>query len=105
VNIESIATGHFFGIEIDEILVECTEHGMSQLEIEYHRSRIHEGLGAASVEPELMRLTALVEGLVTGFGEIPERTFYSKLSFLRDIADNSTSPFSLAARQSGLVAP
>jgi hypothetical protein len=105
VNVESAATGHFFGIEIDEILVEHSEHGMSQLEIEYHRSRIHEGLDADTIEPELMRLTALVEGLVTGFGEIPVRTFYSKLSFLRDIADNFTSPFSLSARQPDQVAP
>lgn len=95
VNVESIRTGHFFGIEIDEIVLENATACMSQLEIEYHRSRIHDGLDASSIEPEILRLTDLVRQVVTDLGERPEPTFYSKLSFLRDMVDRGSSPYGL----------
>jgi hypothetical protein len=81
VNVESTRTGHFYGIEIDEVTLENSPVRMSQLEIEYHRSRIHEGLDASFIEPELMRLTEFVRRAVSNLGERPVPTFYSKLSF------------------------
>ena len=50
VNVESARTGHFYGIEIDEIVLENAAARMSQLEIEYHGSRIHDGLHASWFE-------------------------------------------------------
>ena len=98
VNVESTRTGHFYGIEIDEVVLEDSPERMSQLEIEYHRSRIHEGLDASMIEPELMRLTELVSKAVTELGERPDATFYSKLSFLRDIVDHGGSRYDISAR-------
>ncbi|TNH29645.1 hypothetical protein FHG89_11600 [Micromonospora orduensis] len=94
VNLESSATGHFFGIEIDEVRTAGDEHVLRQAEIAYHRSRIHDGLDVATVEPELERLTNLVDSYLARNGVDRERTFYSKLSFLRDIESPSgaTSP-------------
>ncbi len=85
VNLESSATGHFFGIEIDEVRTTGDEHVLRQAEVAYHRSRIHSGLDAATIEPELERLTRLVDGYLADNHVERERTFYSKLSFLRDI--------------------
>jgi hypothetical protein len=96
VNVESTRTGHFYGIEIDEIVLENAAARMSQLEIEYHRSRIHDGLDRSSIEAELLRLTELVQQLVTDLGERPEVTFYSKLSFLRDMVEHGASPYDLS---------
>ncbi|MET8233415.1 hypothetical protein ABZS77_22375 [Micromonospora sp. NPDC005298] len=89
VNLESSATGHFFGIEIDEVRTAGDEHVLRQAEVAYHRSRIHDGLDIATVEPELERLTNLVDSYLTRNGVDHERTFYSKLSFLRDIESRS----------------
>jgi hypothetical protein len=100
VNVESIETGHFFGIEIDEVTLDDESSRLSQLEIEYHRSRVHEGLSIESIEPELMRLTALIERYLADRGEPAERTHYSKLSFLRDVVADGTSRFAMPPRRS-----
>ncbi|MEU4216677.1 hypothetical protein [Actinoplanes sp. NPDC026623] len=89
VNLESSATGHFFGIEIDEVRTAGDEHVLRQAEIAYHRSRIHVGLDIATVESELERLTNLVDSYLIRNNVDRERTFYSKLSFLRDIESRS----------------
>lgn len=93
VNVQSVSSGHFFGIEIDEIHVLDSPHAMSQLEIEYHRSVVHDGLDAATIEPELLRLTTHVRALLATWGEDAQETTYSKLSFLRDLVDHDASPF------------
>jgi len=85
VNVESSATGHFFGIEIDEVRTTGEGRLLRQAEVAYHRSRIHHGLDIATIEPELERLTGLVDNYLAGAGVDRQRSFYSKLSFLRDI--------------------
>lgn len=97
VNVESVETGHFFGIETDVVVVDGTGVSMSQLEVEYHRSRVHDGLSAEAIEPELLRLTGVVERLLGELGETPVRTYYSKLSFLRDLLTTGSSPYSTTA--------
>jgi hypothetical protein len=84
VNVESAATGHFFGIEIDEVVVPEYDAVLQQVEIEYHRSRVHEGLDPASIDTELYRLADAVGEWLAEAGVTSEKTFYSKLSFLRD---------------------
>lgn len=85
VNVESAATGHFFGIEIDEVMVPHYNSTLRQVEIEYHRSRIHEGVDASGIDEEIERLACLVELHLQNIGVAGERTFYSKLSFLRHL--------------------
>jgi hypothetical protein len=96
-NVESAETGHFFGLEIDEVTLDDAAARLSQLEVEYHRSRVHDGLAEDSIEPELMRLTLLVKGLLSELGEPAELTYYSKLSFLRDIVETGRSRFAMPA--------
>lgn len=84
VNVESAATGHFFGLETDE--VRAGGRVLRQLEIEYHRTRDAPGASARTVEPELFRLSELVEDLLAEWGVRAERGYFSKLSFLRDLA-------------------
>jgi hypothetical protein len=84
VNLESVRTGHFFGIEIDEVVTSEPKRILRQVELEYHRSRLHEGLDGSSIEAELMRLAELVESFLSQRSVRFERSHYSKLSFLRD---------------------
>jgi hypothetical protein len=84
VNVESASTGHFFGLETDE--VQAGGRVLRQLEIEYHRTRDCHGVTAATVEPELLRLSEQVEALLADWGVRAERGYFSKLSFLREIA-------------------
>ncbi|MER6291158.1 hypothetical protein [Streptomyces sviceus] len=84
VNVESAATGHFFGIEIDEVVVPEHDAVLQQVELEYHRSRVHDGLDQASIDTELYRLADTVSEWLAEAGVTSEKTFYSKLSFLRD---------------------
>jgi len=87
VNVESAGTGHFFGIEIDEVTVVGSGEVMRQVEIEYHRSWIHDGLSPDTIEPELERITGLILAFLHRRGVAAQRTYYSKLSFLRDTLD------------------
>jgi hypothetical protein len=84
VNLESAATGHFFGIEIDEVTVIGTGEVLRQVELEYHRSRVHEGLDGTTIDGEMARLADLVVAYLQRNGIVAEQTYYSKLSFLRD---------------------
>ena len=87
INLESAATGHCFGIAIDEVTVDESGQILRQAEIEYYRSRIHDGLDTSTIVPEMTRLAGLVEAYLQR-RDIPcERTFYSKLTFLRECAD------------------
>ncbi|PWJ02339.1 hypothetical protein DKG34_39025 [Streptomyces sp. NWU49] len=85
VNVESSRTGHFFGIEIDEVRVAERDAVLRQVELEYHRTRVHADMNPQLIEEELERLANLVEQFLSARGVPTERTFYSKLSFLRDI--------------------
>jgi hypothetical protein len=84
VNVESATTGHFFGLEADE--VQSGGQVMRQLEIEYHRSRACYGVHAASIEPELARLADQVDRLLRRWEIFAERGYLSKLSFLKRVA-------------------
>ncbi len=76
VNVESAQTGHFFGIEIDEVTE--SRHGtvLRQIEVEYHRSRIHDGLDGTQIDRELERLVALVQSYLDRRGVVGERNYY-----------------------------
>lgn len=85
VNVESVTTGHCFGIETDEVTVEAAGgRKLRQVEMEYLQTRRHEGMDASSIEDDLDRLTSLVEAYLARIGVAAERNLYSKLSFLRD---------------------
>lgn len=97
VNLESTATGHFFGIEVDEVAV--PEYGtvLQQVELEYYRSRIHDGMDRALIEKELYRLADETAGWLAKAGVSSEQTFYSKLSFLRDCVAGTGSSMAVPA--------
>jgi hypothetical protein len=84
VNVESAVTGHFFGLETDE--VRAGDRVLRQLEIEYHRTRACFGVTGDSIDGELFRLADLAQRLLAGRGIESERGYLSKLSFLRDVA-------------------
>ncbi|MGW1614326.1 hypothetical protein ACWCQZ_33775 [Streptomyces sp. NPDC002285] len=85
VNVQSLTTGHCFGIETDEItLSDGSGRKMRQVETEYLETRRHFGMDGSSIDTELGRLTSLVEAHLAGLGIAADRGLYSKLSFLRD---------------------
>ncbi|MEU1407139.1 hypothetical protein ABZ471_33165 [Streptomyces sp. NPDC005728] len=85
INVQSVTTGHCFGIETDEVtLSDTTGRKMRQVETEYLETRRHAGMDATSIDTELSRLTSLVEAHLARLGIAAERGLYSKLSFLRD---------------------
>ncbi|MEU6275758.1 hypothetical protein ABZ871_25595 [Streptomyces populi] len=85
VNVQSLATGHCFGIESDETTVDGPGgRTLRQVEMEYLETRWHEGMDSSSIDDELGRLTGLVEAFLAKDGIAAERNFYSKLSFLKN---------------------
>lgn len=84
VNVESAATGHFFGLEMDE--VRAGGKVLQQLEIEYHKTRACYGADASRIDSELSRLGDEAEGLLDEWGIKVKRGYLSKLSFLKEIA-------------------
>ncbi|MEV0648337.1 hypothetical protein AB0I28_24040 [Phytomonospora sp. NPDC050363] len=86
INVESAITGHLYSVELDEVVELDRGRVLRQLEVEYDYSRVHEGLSSDSIEPELFRLTNLLEQHLKELGVTGERTYHSKLSFLRDCA-------------------
>lgn len=94
VNVHSLATGHGFGIETDEVTVDAAGgRTLRQVETEYLETYRHEGLDAASIDDEMERLTRLVEAYLAKTGVAAERSHYSKLSFLRDcVAAGAPAP-------------
>ncbi|MFI7288293.1 hypothetical protein ACIBRY_16825 [Streptomyces anulatus] len=85
INIQSVATGHCFGIETDEVtLSDGTGRTMRQVETEYLDTRRHDGMDGSTIDAELSRLTTLVGAHLAGLGISAERGLYSKLSYLRD---------------------
>ncbi|KUF15855.1 hypothetical protein [Streptomyces silvensis] len=94
VNVHSLATGHGFGIETDEVTVDAAGgRKLRQVEMEYLETYRHEGLDATTIDDEMERLTRLVEAHLAKAGVASERNHYSKLSFLRDcVAAGATAP-------------
>jgi hypothetical protein len=88
INVESTRTGHAYGVEIDEVTVESDDGSrvLRQLEIEYLHSRLHEGLDPATIDSDIADLTSRIEAHLKESGTPGERTFYSKLAFLRECA-------------------
>lgn len=84
VNVESALTGHFFGLEVDE--VHAGGRVLRQLEIEYHKSRACDGVSAQSVEPELHRLSKEAGRLLSTWGVRADLGYLSKLTFLKEAA-------------------
>lgn len=86
INVQSVVTGHYFGIETDEVTVGSGTGArrLRQIEIEYLETRRHEGMDAASIDTDLELLTGLVETHTAKAGIRTRRDYYSKLSFLRD---------------------
>ncbi|MGR6924605.1 hypothetical protein ACU635_61030 [[Actinomadura] parvosata] len=84
VNVESARTGHFFGLEMDE--VRAGGRVMQQLEVEYHKTRACHGVREDTVEPELSRLADQVQSLLKAEGVMTRSGYFSKLSFLRQVA-------------------
>ncbi|MFE9782875.1 hypothetical protein ACFYPA_32615 [Streptomyces sp. NPDC005775] len=91
INVQSVITGHYFGIETDEVNVvtDSRPARLRQVEMEYLETRWHEGMDGASIDADLDRLTGLVEKHLAKAGVAAERSFYSKLSFLRDYMDGT----------------
>ncbi|MFJ9461542.1 hypothetical protein ACIRST_41545 [Kitasatospora sp. NPDC101447] len=83
VNLESAATGHLFSIEIDDVTV-AGGHKLRQAEVEYLKTRVHEGIDHALLDTELERLTGFVEEHLKDLGVRAERSLLSKLTFLRE---------------------
>jgi len=83
VNVQSTRTGHYFGLEMDEVT--AAGHTLRQLELEYHRSQLVADCDEAAVEPELMRLRDVVAGMLTERGYRYSVGYLSKLSFLKGL--------------------
>ncbi|MZD56779.1 hypothetical protein [Streptomyces sp. SID5606] len=87
INVQSVVTGHCFGIETDEVtLSDASGRKLRQVETEYLETRRHDGMDGTTIDAELSRLTGLVEEHLAGLRIAAKRDFYSKLSFLRDSA-------------------
>ncbi|MEU3660333.1 hypothetical protein AB0E77_11300 [Streptomyces sp. NPDC032940] len=84
VNVESALTGHFFGLEVDE--VRAGGRVLRQLEIEYHKSRACHGVTEDTMEPELFRLGREAGRLLGEWGVRADLGYLSKLSFLKGVA-------------------
>lgn len=91
VNLESARYGHFYGIEIDEVWVPSRNRRLHQLELEYHRTRVHADCSDRAIVEELERLTGLVQQALTEMGVAHQRYYYSKLSFLRDLVTDASA--------------
>ncbi|MEY9846404.1 hypothetical protein ABH940_003491 [Streptacidiphilus sp. BW17] len=84
-NVESCITGHYFGIEIDEVTtLEDQPRRLRQVELEYLQTRVHHGMASSTIDADLEELTAGVERHLARRDIAAERSLYSKLSFLRD---------------------
>lgn len=86
VNFESIETGHVYGVFFDHCsLLESPRVALVQCEVEYLRSRTFVRPDERAVLPELAAATQRIQEFLTKRRQPFEKTFYSKLSFLRDV--------------------
>jgi hypothetical protein len=95
VNFESIETGHVYGAFFDHCsLLEAPEVALVQCELEYLRSRTMLRPDEGAVLPELGALAERTRTFLGARRQPFHESFYSKLSFLRDVVDGT-------ARESG----
>jgi hypothetical protein len=84
VNVESLATGHYYGIFFDRCHLTAKPTAvMCQCEIEYCRSRTTHPPDEATILTEIDQVADWVENLLARHRISSERSHYSKLSFLR----------------------
>ncbi|MDW4907822.1 hypothetical protein RB628_21320 [Streptomyces sp. ADMS] len=82
---ESMRTGHVFGIFFDRCsLLAAPDVVLSQCEMEYRRSRSLLDHDEEAMLREMERIDRWLLSYLAARGLAKERTFYSKLSFLRD---------------------
>jgi hypothetical protein len=92
VNVESLATSHYYGIFYDRSQVEATHPvTLCQCEIEYCRSRSTTPPSQAEILAEIDNVADWVQDRLARQGFTTGRTYYSKLSFLRDLASGSSA--------------
>ncbi|WP_405728728.1 hypothetical protein OG885_09015 [Streptomyces sp. NBC_00028] len=85
VQCESMGTGHIYGIFLDRCsLLAAPNITLSQCELEYRRSRSVLD-DEADVVREMDRINAWLGTYLAARGWAQQHTFYSKLSFLRDV--------------------
>lgn len=85
VNLESLRTGHVFGIFFDRCtVVDNPSSVMCQCEIEYVKSRTALPPDDKRAIAELEHVVAWTQQTLAALGIDAARTFYSKLSFLED---------------------
>lgn len=81
-----MTTGAYFGIFYDRSqVVTAPRHALCQCEIEYCRTRGTHAPDDTLVLAELEHVAGLVESILESRGVTSKRTFYSKLTFLRDV--------------------
>ncbi|MEV3926959.1 hypothetical protein [Actinomadura coerulea] len=84
---ESMRTGHVLGIFIDRCsLLNAPDTVLSQCELEYRRSRNILPHDAQEVLSDMEHVDRWLVKYLADLGMPTRRTFYSKLSFLRDVA-------------------
>lgn len=89
VNIESLATGHYYGIFFDRChLLQQSTVAMCQCEIEYCRTRTTRAPSETSVLEEIDIVADWTENLLVAHGIVSPRSHYSKLSFLRQAVED-----------------
>jgi hypothetical protein len=82
---ESMRTGHVFGFFFDRCsLLAAPDVVLSQCEMEYRRSRSLLDHDEEAMLREMERIDRWLLSYLAARGLAKERTFYSKLSFLRD---------------------
>jgi len=88
VNFEAVETGHVYGVFFDHCsLLESPGTALVQCEVEYLRSRTFVAADESAVLPELGAATERIRAFLRERGQSFEESFYSKLSFLRDVVD------------------
>jgi hypothetical protein len=80
-----MTTGHVYGVFFDHCsLLDDPAVVLSQCEVEYRRSRGVLDRDPQEVLQEMERVTLLLEDFLTRHHLAPQRTCYSKRTFLRD---------------------
>jgi hypothetical protein len=93
VNFESVETGHVYGVFFDHCsLLESPQMALTQCEVEYLRSRTLVRPDESAVLPELAAVTDWIRAFLTARRQPFQESFYSKLSFLRDVVDGAVPP-------------
>jgi hypothetical protein len=85
VNFESLRSGHVYGIFFDHTTINDTKkNSMSQCEVEYLRSRSLISFDEQIILEEMQEITEWVSDVLSTLNVEFEKTYYSKLTFLKD---------------------